>query len=180
MSATKTQVIEALPFLTPEDRAEVVKWCESLGARAFVRGENRYIEHIYNSCAELYKKHHGSHMQFPLVRFARTYSTQYKSLVRAADHVVEMCEEWWPDVSEIQRIKFLDYLCRVAFDAMTRRTNRTDWAHLIRALADIEASVNVMFPGWLNSGDFQKRATVRVLNEERRTDRYGDEARQLA
>lgn len=177
----KTDVIEALPFLTPEDRAEIVKWCESLGAREFVRGESRYIDTIYDSCAALYRKHHGQHMQFPLVRFARTSPQLYKKLVRAADHMVACCHEWWPDITDVQRVRFLDYLCRVAFDAMTRRTNRTDWASLIGALANIEASINVMFPGWLNCGDFQKKVMVRILSEERRANLgYGEIERQRA
>lgn len=165
---SKREIIESLPTLTPEERGEVVNWCEALGAQGFVRGESRHLQTIYASLARLFAEYHADHTSPSLGRFARSHPADYKALVRAANHAVAKCAEWWPDINDIQRVKFLDYLCRVSFDAMSRQTHVSSWQNLIKSLTNLEASINEMFPGWLRTGDFQKRVLIRFMSEERR------------
>lgn len=160
--AGKREVIALLGALSPEDRAEVVKWCEALGIKDTGREGNPIAEFVYQELTRCLAKYY--HTDYPpnLFAFARARPREHRKLLLASDVLKDRVEKWWPTTQRLVQLALVKYLVSLAFDATTRSTHYVTTGRIIDALFDIEATINDVFPGWLNSGMFTERVLARV------------------
>lgn len=161
MAMSRKQILEALGGLSADDRADVVKWCDALGVQNLTRQDNESAEHAFQELSEQFAAYYHT-PPISISVFARTRTSEYRRFLRAVDRTWQVIKSWWPETKRIARLALLRYLCRIAFSVCARRTRRVNWAHLITALQEIEATVNDAFPGWISAGIFQQRALAKV------------------
>lgn len=161
MAATAQEIIRSLGGLTPEERAEIVRWCESFGTVSLDRREHPDVEHVYEKFAQRFAEYYRV-QPLTLARLNRTRNEDYRLLVKATAYVSARVTAWWPNSQRNTRLALLRYLCGLCFDVCTRRYRRVSWRNLCEAMLQLEVTINDAFPGWLRAGVFQNCVIERI------------------
>lgn len=160
---TSRDIIEALSLLTPEERGEIVKWCNVYGCRDTSRAGNPFVDFAYRELAECMTIATRSPFPHSFEQFSRTNTDQFKKLINGVEAVMRTIEQLTPHRTLIQRMAALRYLTRLCFDYTAHRSLRLSIGTVAEAMMEIEATINQAFPGWLASGDFVTKVLLTTM-----------------